>query len=224
MKELQINIIINPELFIKNPDSSELGQKIVHKGIQLILELGFEAFTFKKLAENIDTSEASIYRYFENKHLFLVYLTCWYWSWMELNLVLSVSNIESAAKRLKTAISLITDPSLISDSFSYIDKEVLQQIIVTESIKAYHTKDVDTDNKKGFFKVYKRLVKRVGDIVLELNPDFSYPHTLVSTIIEGAHNQRYFRHHLPSLTDDNMADNSISSFYTDLAFKVIESK
>ena len=34
----------------------------------MINELGFEAFTFKKLGINIESPESSIYRYFENKH------------------------------------------------------------------------------------------------------------------------------------------------------------
>lgn len=40
----------------------------------MIYKTGYEAFTFKKLAEDIGTTEAGIYRYFENKYKLLVYL------------------------------------------------------------------------------------------------------------------------------------------------------
>jgi hypothetical protein len=98
----------------------------------------------------------------------------------------------------------------------------LDKIIIAESVKTYHTKDVDNQNSKGYFKAYKQVVKRVGDMVLELNPKFDFPHMLVSTIIEGAHHQRYFAEHLPSLTDVNQGKGNISDFYTKMVFKVIE--
>ena len=81
MKNLQLQIEINPELYSKNPNSSQLGQHIISKSIKLISEIGFEDFTFKKLGLLIDSPESSVYRYFKNKHMLLVYLTSWYWAW-----------------------------------------------------------------------------------------------------------------------------------------------
>ena len=37
-----------------------------------------EEFTFRKLAQKINTTEASVYRYFENKHRLLIYILAWY--------------------------------------------------------------------------------------------------------------------------------------------------
>ena len=65
---LQLQIKMNEKLFVRNPEQTELGRKIIQFGIQLIQENGFESFTFKKLAEEIGSTEAGIYRYFENKH------------------------------------------------------------------------------------------------------------------------------------------------------------
>ena len=45
---------------------------------------------------------------------------------------------------------------------------------------------------------------------------------LVSTVIEGAHHQRYFSKHLPSLTDFEEGKNNIACFYNDLVFKIIK--
>ena len=69
-------------LSLRNPLETELGRNIIEHSIILMDELGFEAFTFKKLAVKIDSNETSIYRYFENKHLLLLYLVVWYWNWV----------------------------------------------------------------------------------------------------------------------------------------------
>jgi len=222
MKNLQFNIKVSPELYLKNPDSSELGRRIVSESIVLINELGFEAFTFKKLGEKIKSPESSIYRYFENKHTLLIYLTSWYWNWIDYHLVFATVNIDSPVERLEKTIKLLTDSVKEDNSFSYINEVLLNEIIITESVKTYHTKDVDDENKKGYFKAYKQVVQRVSDIVLEVNPAFQFPHMLISTVIEGVQQQRYFSEHLPSLTDVKQGNDNISEFYKQLVFKTIQ--
>jgi hypothetical protein len=44
---------------------------------------------------------------------------------------------------------------------------------------------------------------------------------LISTIIEGAHHQRYFSEHLPFLTDVEKGKNNVELFYQDLTIKMI---
>ena len=82
MQNILSNIIIsvNDKLYVKNPETSELGKKIIEQSILLIDEIGFENFTFKKLGEKINSNESSIYRYFESKHKLLLYLSSWYFS------------------------------------------------------------------------------------------------------------------------------------------------
>lgn len=222
MKNLQIQIEINPELYSKNPDSSDLGRKIITNSIELINDIGFEQFTFKKLGLSIKSPESSIYRYFESKHKLLVYLTSWYWTWTEYRLVFSTTNVKSPKERLNTAIDLLTQPVLIDDAISYVNEVLLSEIIFSESIKAYHTKEVDEENSKGYFTAYKAVVKRVGDIILEISPKFKYSHMLISTVIEGAHQQKYFSEHLPALTDITKEDNSITKFYKELVFNFLK--
>ena len=156
MKNLQIHIKVSPELYIKNPDSTALGQSIVSMSIELIVQLGFEAFTFKKLGEKINSPESSIYRYFESKHTLLVYLTCWYWSWIDYKLVFATANVDSSSRKLGEVIKILTKPIIVDKSISYLDEELLDKIIITESVKTYHTKDVDNENAKGYFKAYKQ--------------------------------------------------------------------
>lgn len=221
MKNLQLHIVISPDLYTKNPESSVLGQKIVSKSIEMIDSLGFEDFTFKKLGIEIGSNESSVYRYFESKHALLVYLMNWYWSWIEYKLVFATLNVASAPVKLNTAITILTEEVTEDNSFSYINEVMLNKIIIAESSKAYHTKAVDQENKKGYFKTYKDVVERVSSIVLEINPTFEFPHMLISTVIEGAHHQRYFSKHLPSLTDVRKGGNNIVRFYTDVVFKTI---
>lgn len=213
---------INERIYVKNPESSELGKRIVEEGILMIDEMGFERFTFKKLGAKIGSNESSVYRYFESKHALLVYLISWYWSWIEYKLVFATTNVNPPELKLTYAIKVLTQEVTEDNTFSFINEVILKKIIIAESSKAYHTKEIDDENKKGYYGTYKRVVQRVSDIVLEVNPSFEFPHMLVSTVIEGAHHQRYFSQHLPSLTDMNEGKNNIIRFYTDLVLKTIK--
>lgn len=219
-----IQIKINDYLFLKDPSSSELGKRIISGSIELMHEIGFEAFTFKKLATEINSTEASIYRYFENKNKILLYMTIWFWGWTESKLILAITNIEDKELKLKKALDVITEAVLEDRSFKEINERKLQKVVYDESAKAYINKLVDEENKNGVFAYYKSVVQRVSDIILEINPDYKYPHMLVSTIIEGTHLQRFFNRHLPGLTTCNEdGEDNIPQFFTDLALKTIRS-
>lgn len=221
MDKLSLHITISPELYTKNPESSDLGRKIVSTSIEMINELGFETFTFKKLGVVIGSNESSIYRYFSSKHALLVYLVSWYWSWMEYKMVFATTNVNSPEVRLKEAVLVLTQDVTEDQSFSYINEVLLHKIIISEATKAYYTKDIDAENAKGYYKTFKRVVQRVSDLVLDVNPKFEFPHMLVTTVIEGAHHQRYYAEHLPSLTDVKKGKQNIVRFYTDLVLKSI---
>jgi len=221
MKNLQVNIKVSEELYSRNPDSTELGRKIITNSILMIKELGFESFTFKKLGARIGSPESSIYRYFESKHALLIYLVSWYWSWVDYKLVFATTNITSPNDRLQKAIDVLVQPVKVDHSISYVDEVLLSEIIITESVKAYHTKDVDDQNKKGCFSEYKRVVQRVSDVVLEVKPSYEFPHMLISTVIEGMHQQVYFAEHLPALTDVKKGKDVISEFYSHLVFSAL---
>jgi hypothetical protein len=199
--ELQLQIKMNEKLFVKNPETTELGKKIILHSVQLIHEDGFEAFTFKKLAKAVGTTEAGIYRYFENKHRLLMYITAWYWSWLEYQVTFHTNNITDPVVKLKKTIALLATPIDDNVTTTHVNESVLHQIIVTEGSKAYLTKKVSEDNKDHLFKPYKDLCAKIGNIILECNPNYSYPKSLSSTIIEMAHLQNFFMNHLPSLTD-----------------------
>jgi hypothetical protein len=150
-----------------------------------------------------------------------VYLVNWYWSWIEYKLVFATLNVSSAHECLTKAVFIVTSEVTEDNSFSYINEVLLNKIIVSESSKAYHTKAVDAENKKGYYKTYKRVVQRISDFVLEINPSYTFPHMLISTVIEGAHQQRYFSKHLPSLTDFEKGKDNVVHFYKDLVFNTL---
>lgn len=222
MENLQLQINVNPDLYVRNPNASELGRKIVSTSVEMIEELGFESFTFRKLGKEIGSPESSIYRYFESKHMLLIYLNYWYWSWIEYKIVFAVANLNSTKQKLTKAIKILTKPPTESNSFSHINGVLLDRIVMKEGIKTFHVKEVDEENQKGYFKIYKRVVQRLSDFVLEIDTKFKFPHMLISTVIEGSHQQRYFAEHIPSLTDVKEGKDNISTFYTNLVFKVLE--
>ncbi len=220
----QVQVQVNEKIYLKNPESSDLGRRIVAGSIELMDRVGFEDFTFKKLGLQINSPEASIYRYFESKHKLLLYLSSWYWGWMEYQLVFGLANVSSANDRLVRAISILTGTVSNDAGMSLIDKAKLHRIVISESTKSYLTKAVDDENKDGIFATYKKLVARVSDIILELNPNYRYPHMLISTMIEGALHQRYFAQHLPRLTDVVNGEDTVTDFYMDMILKTIQTE
>ena len=222
---VKIHIDIDERLFLKDPNSSELGIKIIKHSIEMIDKMGFEAFTFKKLAQKIGSTEPSVYRYFESKHKLLLYLLAWYWSWMDYKIMLATNNIESAEERLLMAIKLLSQPIEKDPNFEHFDETALYRIVVAESSKVYLIKEVDKVNKEGLFISYKRLCNRVSSIVTEINPGYRYPNSLISTVIESSHDQKFFAEHLPSLTDITTARlDDTTNFLTDMVFSVIRKK
>lgn len=218
-----IKINVNDKIFIKDPETSDLGRRIIEQGIILIEEIGFEDFTFKKLGERIGSNESSIYRYFENKHKLLIYLTSWYWGWIEYKLAFATNNITNKEEKLKKAIEIVTEKIKDDQSTPHINESLLFKIMVVEFTKTLLTKQVDDDNKEGFFLVFKRVVYRLSEIIEELNPDYKFAKSLASTIIQGAFNQLFMSEHLTTITNCNNAI-SPSDFYINLALNTLKNK
>lgn len=224
--EIELQIKMNEKLFLKNPEQSGLGRKIIKHSIEMIHQHGFEAFTFRKLAELIGTTEAGVYRYFENKHRLLIYIVAWYWTWLEYQVAYRTNNISDPVVKLKMIIQLLATTVEDDLNTSYVDESLLHQIIITEGSKTYLTKRVTEDNKDRLFKPYKDLCAHIADIVLECNPNYGYPKSLASTIVEMAHFQNFFMINLPSLTDfDQKKDeDGIIAFLEHLVFSSVNNK
>lgn len=207
---ISIQMKLNEKLFLRDPQDTKLGKRIIQHAILLIDEIGFESFTFKKLADQIGSTEASVYRYFENKHLLLVYLLCWYWEWMKFRIDFNTMNIDDPKQKLRIIISTIVDTTRRNTSIEFVDEDVLHRIVVAEATKAYHTKEIDKENSHGFFLTYKTLSKKIAATIAEINPGFKYPSALASTLLEMANDHIYFALHLPSLTDIEIVNDDYS--------------
>jgi AcrR family transcriptional regulator len=219
--ELEVRIKMNNKLFIRNPEESQLGKKIVSNGLILINKLGFEDFTFKKLAIEISTTEASIYRYFENKHRLLVYIINWYWSYLEYKVIFETNNIIDPELKLRTIIRLLVEEPN-QESSDYISESEAYKLLVWEGSKAYLTKKVITDNKDRLFKPYKDLCARISATVKEYNAAYPFPNSIASSILELSHSQKFFMNNLPALTDSPDTDNTkLIAFLENILFSAI---
>ncbi len=218
-----LKIGINDKLYIKDPESSSLGKKIVEESILLIDEIGFEHFTFKKLGVRIHSNESSIYRYFENKHKLLLYLASWYWGWMEYRMVFDTNGISDPVEKLTKAIEVLTQNVEEDNAFSHVNEEILNKIIVNEYSKSYLVKEVNNEDKNGYFIVCKRLVGRLSDMIVAVDKSYAYPLSLASTILEGTLHQYFLKEHFPMLTNCNETVTP-TQFFTDLIFKTLNLK
>lgn len=218
-----IRIGINDKLHLKDPESSDLGKRIIEQSILMIDEMGFESFTFRKLGERIKSNESSIYRYFENKHKLLLYLASWYWGWLEYQMVFATTGITDRAEKLRRAIEILTQTVEEDKAFSHINEVLLNKIVINEYSKSYLTKEVDRENKDGYFVIYKRLVNRLHEMIVALDSDYPYPSSLASTVLEGSLHQYFLREHFPMLTDCNQTTTP-TQYFTDLVFRALKPK
>jgi AcrR family transcriptional regulator len=218
LSNLRIDVPVG--IYNKDPQSSDLGKRIISGSIDLIEAIGFEAFTFKKLGSTIGSNESSIYRYFESKYKLLIYLTSWYWAWLEYRFVFETQNITDAEARLKKGIEVVTRTIKTDSNFTHIDEVKLNKIIINENSKSFLNKEVDHENEEGHFEIYKRLVKRLSQLILDVNQDYEASLSLASTIIESALHQHFLKEHLTSITNCN-TKYSPTQFLTGVVLKSI---
>lgn len=215
-----IKIQVNTKLYVKDPETSALGKKIIQESILLIDEIGFDNFTFRKLGERIGSNESSLYRYFENKHKLLVYLSSWYWSWIEYKMVFATANIETPIEQLVKAVTIVTEKVEDDTTTEHINESILNKIIITEFTKTFLTKEVDEENREGFFLIYKRVINRIVAMVNAVDPGYVFAKSFVSNIVEGALHQHFLKDHLKTITNCN-ENVSPTDFYIDLIHKTL---
>ncbi len=221
--DFKLSFHVNEAIYLKDPEGTDLGKKIVKRSIDLINDLGFEAFTFKKLAIEIGTTEATIYRYFENKHRLLLYIINWYWCYMEFLLDFQLQNLTNPTLKIKTIVQLLTHDLPESSGGLDYNKKYLSQIVISESSKVYLVKEVAEINKNEVFKPYKDLCAKIAEVITSYNQAYLFPKSLSSTLIETAHHQQFFSQYLTKLTDIQEKDKEkfAEKFLEDLVFKVL---
>jgi AcrR family transcriptional regulator len=220
-----IRIVLSEKLCLRDPNQTELGRKILDQSIRLIDELGFEAFTFKKLALAINSTEASIYRYFENKHKLLIYLVAWYWAWLSYVIDYQIHNVEDPERRLRLVIEVLANANIYDPRTAHVNEALLHRIVIAESSKAFLTKAVDGEQEAGLFQGYIQLVDKVKGVLQELNPTFEFSKALAVTIIEVSRKQLFFAEHIPVVTEvvtDKEGPNSLANFLELLVHRALK--
>lgn len=223
--EFLLKFKLNQHLYVKDPESSDIGKTIVKNAIDLIYELGFEQFTFKKLSAKIHTTEATIYRYFTSKHRLLIYILNWYWSYLEFLSEMLIPSGTVSCDKLKIIITIITHCQKEERQPMDYNLDHLHSIVISESSKSYLVKEVDTINKEMAFNPLKSLCRRISMIILEINPGYIYARSLASTLLETAHDQQFFSEHLPSLTNNTSHQQHkkyVLNYLNQLAFSAIK--
>lgn len=192
---------LNHHLYLRDPQATELGRRMLAESVRLLDEVGFEAFTFRKLAAALGSTEASLYRYFENKHRLLTYLVSWHWAWLQFRVRVAQQNVADPRQRLRLALAAVCEAGTDDPATPDFNEAALFRVVMAEASKAYLTKEVDADNQAGLFREYKRLVAELVAVVQAVNPAYAHPHALVSTLLEASRKQLFFAQHLPALTD-----------------------
>jgi hypothetical protein len=119
-------------------------------------------------------------------------------------------NVEDSRNKLRIIIHSFVSASKDNPSVDYVNESKLHNIVISEGGKAYHTKDVDDENSKGFFSSYKNLATTVSKVITEINSDFKYPYALATNLFEMSNNHIYFAKHLPKLTDISVKENNVN--------------
>lgn len=199
--DVSINPRINSDIFLKNPMDSDLGKKIISSSVKMIDEVGFEKFNFKKLGSEIGSTEASIYRYFSNKHRVLIYMSAWYWEFLLYQIDVKTKEINDPKKKLELAINTLVNIPSMAQKYSYLDMTMLQRIITEQFYKIVRTKKISVQNESGFFESYKRLCSALASLFNEIDGSFKYPMTMATAVVEMSINNTYCCSNLPSLTE-----------------------
>lgn len=199
--QIEFKIKLNSSLFLRDPDGTDIGRKIISESIKLISNIGYEQFTFKKLAAVIPTTEATVYRYFENKHKLLIYLIDYYWAFIRYQVLFNINNLQSPKDKIRTIIDLLVWEDNANSFSTEIDQKALYYIAIADGSKTFLSKEVDDLNKSQVFVPYKELCELIASVFKEYNPEYQFANSLASTLVETSHFQYFFMHHLPRLCD-----------------------
>ncbi|MCB0319146.1 MAG: TetR/AcrR family transcriptional regulator, partial [Bdellovibrionales bacterium] len=212
-------------LFIRDPMETSLGRKIVDHGIKLVDSIGFEEFTFKKLATKINSTEASMYRYFESKQKFVGYLLSWYWLWLNYLVEIKTQNVSDDKKRFEILIETLTQSVQDDPATVHIDEAALHRIVVRESAKAYSLKQISQKERRGLHLAYEKFINSAAQISKGINSKYKFHKSLMVSIVEIVHQQLFAINYFPETTEIKAKKSDYSElikFICDLSFKTLE--
>jgi hypothetical protein len=145
----------------------------------------------------------------------------WYWGYLEQNLIFATANLSDASHKLEIALNVLVKGPIFTQN-DFIDPLALRNLLTDELTKAFMTKEVDEEYRKGYFEHYNKLSERIVKFVLEVNPEFKYPKSLVSIVMDSSLVQSYYSKHLPKLTEQHESTDAGIEFFKKLVFKTIK--
>jgi AcrR family transcriptional regulator len=198
-----IRIVVDEHLYLRDPQETELGRRLLSVAVEMIGEMGLEAFTFSKLARKCASTEASVYRYFHNKHELLGYLVAWYWSWLDHQVNVRSTNIADPARRLNVILSVLAVSTSGNDITPWMNETLLHRLVVSESGKLQLAGQHTAARAYAHQEVFTR---RIADAITGVHAAYKYPKAVASLLIQQAHQQRWYAEHFPELTEINISN------------------
>ncbi len=214
----QIRIEVDSGCYLRDPQATEVGRKLLQQALLLIDKTGIEEFTFAKLAKAIDSTEATIYRYFENKHCLLNYLLSWYWASLNFRIAFEINSLSRVSEKLENFLRILVYADLNYASTSFLDMGVLHHLALTEADKVFFTHRVDEENQDRYFRHYKMVCSQLTSLIEQHNPSCQWPKSIACMLIEQSHRQLFFSDHLPSLSDVSQGKKQREEIYSYLLF------
>lgn len=201
MSPLHLHLRPDTTLSLKDPESTELGREMLRSGLVLMNEIGLEAFTFRKLADRIGSTEVTLYKYFSNKQRLLQYYFQLYWLWLRQVCGRHAERARDPREGLERVIEAICGVWPRDRRALQLEPEALRKLVIEEGMKSYLHKNVDADNARRLFMPYKELSAFVAERITDCRPDVPWPRSFATTIIDMAHSLPFAMEHLPSLTE-----------------------
>ncbi|MBL7939661.1 MAG: TetR/AcrR family transcriptional regulator [Flavobacteriales bacterium] len=206
--------------------SSAMGTRILTEGLALMNEIGLEAFTFKKLAERMGSTEVTVYHYFANKQRLLQYYFQVYWLWLATHCKQEGRNLADPLERLQGDIKAICGIWPENARANRFDPDDLRTLVINEGSKSFLHKNVDSDNELKLFKPYKDLCAHIAGEVKTCSPRAKHSRSFATTLVEMAHSLEFAMHHLPALTElsEKKERKQLAAYLIDLADRYVAPK
>jgi AcrR family transcriptional regulator len=193
-----VHIKVSEDLCLRDPEETKLGRTIIEQGIEMLDTEGYDALTFKKLAARINSTEASIYRYYQSKKQLLEYLLSWYWNWLEYQIDIKTTNLRDPEDKLDVIIEVLIKHDKTDAAMAHIDVDRLYRIVITESARVYLTKQQDSAREREIFHGYEKLCYHIADVLKEINSGYPFLAPLASTLVSGIHKQIFIQGYTPA--------------------------
>ena len=201
MSDPHIHLRPDAGLYLKDPEATDLGLSMLGEGVELMNEIGLEAFTFRKLAARIGCTEVSLYKYFPNKQRLLQYYFQLYWLWLRQVCGRQVELASDPKEALSSNVRAICGIWPRPVPVPQLPPKALRRLLIDEGMKSYLHKNVDEDNARRLFLPYKALSAFLAERLVACRSDVPMPRSFATTIIEMAHSLPFAMEHLPSLTE-----------------------